>query len=190
MNPLSDPSGAARAPQTTDELVARVKRALRDFDRQGTKLAGSGSRLREILWPEEVELVENAPEWLGALAQAVEDQQRAVEWRDSVLGKLKTFPEFAETVWGGEKGNEGWGWAFEFIGWLYRDHTRLEAEVARIRADGQRLRTALKPFEPAKVAPHLDAADADAAVDWVCTIADLRRVRDALSSGLPSGDAP
>ena len=60
------------------DLLAPIKEALREFDRQGTKLAGSGSRLREILWPEEVELVENAPEWLGVLVQAVEDQQQEI----------------------------------------------------------------------------------------------------------------
>ena len=75
MNPPSDPSGAARAPQPLTELLAEVKEALDDVTSEGrVTLLG-----QEIVGPRRESLERHAPEWLGAWVQAVEDQQRALD---------------------------------------------------------------------------------------------------------------
>lgn len=72
--PVGDPSGAARAPQPLESLLSEVRAALQDVESEGrVTLPG-----QEIVGPRRESLERHAPDWLGALVQAVEDQQRRI----------------------------------------------------------------------------------------------------------------
>ncbi len=62
--------------------------------------------------------------------------ERAEEWRDSILGLLKTYPEFNQGSWGGIEGpsdlRDGWGFCFEFIKWMVASREVHLAEAVRL----------------------------------------------------------
>ena len=49
------------------------------------------------------------------------------QWREAILGLLKTFPEFESLEWGGDK--EGWVFCFELIKYLAGNHGTLYAKL-------------------------------------------------------------
>lgn len=123
-----DPSGAARAPQPLAELLAEVR----------GELAKTFSSDPNVCFPAASAIEKNAREWLGALVQAVEDQQRQLDGldRSGWVGLLKCCS--GPITKGGVR--------------LHFDScpdkcsaevTRLRGEVAQLRADGQRLRELL-----------------------------------------------
>lgn len=52
---------------------------------------------------------------------------------ENILGLLKTFPEWESGKWGGDK--NGWGFAFEFIKWLYAQHKSYFALTSALEAE-------------------------------------------------------
>ena len=74
---MGDPSGAARAPQTTldevREALAEYGRALLYWDDLPGKCTEDEAHAIST------HIKKHAPRWLGALVQAVEDQQRALD---------------------------------------------------------------------------------------------------------------
>ena len=58
------------------------------------------------------------------------------EWKNAILGLLKTFPEWQTGEWTGDK--EGWGFCFEFIKWLHRN-LKNEEELESLRATIEKL---------------------------------------------------
>ena len=103
----ADPSGAARAPQTTNELVAEVKAALQratpgPWYRQKEIVFAHGGELLALIGKADaqeanVQLVKNAPEWLGALVQAVEDQQNEVSRLRADGQRLRSYCHHRES---------------------------------------------------------------------------------------------
>lgn len=55
------------------------------------------------------------------------------EWRDSITGLLKTFPEFESLPWEGDK--EGWGFCFELIKVLAKPDAERRAIVEANRTE-------------------------------------------------------
>lgn len=119
-----DPSGAARAPQPLAELLAEVR----------GELAKTFSSDPNVCFPAASAIEKNAREWLGALVQAVEDQQRVG------LCPMCGKPSHSKCNHCGEEFftyRESLADTNERLAPVVRE---LKAEVAQLRADGQRLR--------------------------------------------------
>ncbi len=52
------------------------------------------------------------------LGSSLQQGRQDAEWKKSILGLVKTFPEFNDYEWGGDK--EGWGFVFELIKDLHK----------------------------------------------------------------------
>lgn len=164
MNQPSDPSGAARAPQDVldevREALAEYKRALLYWDDLPGKCTEDEAHAIST------HIKKHAPEWLGALVQAVEDQQRRAEHEHSnAVAALRKYEEAT------------------------READRLSAEVAQLRADGQRLREALHEIvTDAEIPGECDHCGAEVcrnvAHDPDCLIGQAKALL------LPPGDAP
>lgn len=77
----------------------------------------------------------------SAVAEAVENElsalrvenERLMEWQSSVLGRLEQMPEFRDATWAGDK--RGWGFVFEFVGWMHREIKSLRSQLAATREE-------------------------------------------------------
>lgn len=68
----------------------------------------------------------------SARLQLERDVARLTEWKNAILGRCQAEPLFTAGQWGGDK--TGWGYVFEFIGWHFREVTRLTAVIEGHRA--------------------------------------------------------
>jgi len=59
---------------------------------------------------------------------------KAEEWRDSIVGLLKTFPEFDEMEWSGDK--KSWGFCFELIKFIHKERKELMDLMGQGEKDG------------------------------------------------------
>lgn len=87
-------------------------------------------RLREMVSAYRKELSERALE-LIELASLRAENERLMEWQSSVLGRLEAMPEFRDATWAGDK--RGWGFVFEFVGWMHREIKSLRSQLAATR---------------------------------------------------------
>lgn len=133
-----DPSGAARPPQTTDELVAQVRETLRDL--------GDAAFYSQARMAAKARYDAKAPEWLGALVQAVEDLREK-------LGRANEQNQYCHD-------NHSPGQQMVIESQTQQLHD-IRLEVAQLRADGQRLREKVSQWRALAADIHFDAGRTD-----------------------------
>ena len=164
-----DPSGAARAPQTTDELVAEVKAAL-----ESAAHPAYGQRWGQA----KADIRSRAEEWLGALVQAVEDLREK-------LGRANEQNQYCHD-------NHSTGQQMVIESQTQQLHD-IRLEVAQLRADGQRLRERFQEVAN-RCRNRLIWLDKQTkAVRETChdcdiTITNVLEIAEAMAA--PPGDAP
>jgi hypothetical protein len=127
-------------PETTTEWTADDERAL-----QRWKLKGQGAHFARFA-REIIRLRSERQEQDAEIA-------KLTEWRSSVLSRLEAMPEFRDATWAGDK--RGWGYVFEFVGWLHSEVSALRSELSLSRSEDvaeiRRQRNAWRDY-----ADHLD----------------------------------
>jgi len=62
---------------------------------------------------------------------------KAEDWRTAILGVVKSFPEFKELEWSGDK--EGWGFTTEVLKVIHKERNLLREQIIGLKKASERI---------------------------------------------------